>query len=59
MEFKTDGLSDELKDKVANCKTPEDMLELAQSEGFELSDEELEAISGGEDTWDCPRICNQ
>lgn len=35
------------------AKTPEDILALAREEGYELSDEELEAVSGG---WD---YCSQ
>lgn len=57
MEYK--DLSDELKAKVVDCKTPEEIFDLAKSEGYELSDEEIADVSGGEDTWDCPRICNQ
>lgn len=44
-------MSPELKEKVAACKTPEEMLALAAAEGYELSDEELTAISGG-GVWD-------
>ncbi len=55
-------LSDELKAKVAECKTVEDVLKLAQEEGYELSEEELEAISGGEGshdwTWSCWGYCH-
>ena len=52
-------LTEEQKAKAIACKTPEKMLAFAKDEGFELSDEDLEGIAGGEDTWDCPRICNQ
>ena len=45
MEFK--DLTPELKEKLAACKTPEDVLKLAKEEGYEISDDELEAISGG------------
>ena len=41
----------EQKEKAKACKTPEEMLALAKDEGYELSDEELEDISGGE-FWD-------
>ena len=37
----------ELQEKLKAAKTPEDILALAQEEGYELSDSELEGISGG------------
>ena len=40
-------LAPELQEKVKACKTPEEILALAQEEGYELNDESLEAISGG------------
>ena len=42
-----DSLSDDLKAKVATCKTGEELVTLAQTEGIELTDEQLDAISGG------------
>lgn len=45
MDF--EKLTDDQKAKARACKTPEQMLELAREEGYELSDEELEAVSGG------------
>lgn len=45
MDFK--DLSPELRDKARNCKTPEEVLNLAREEGYELSEEELAAVSGG------------
>ena len=47
-----DGLSDDLKKKATECKTAEELMELAKSEGIELSDEQMNAISGGID-WNC------
>ena len=35
--------------------TPEEILELAKEEGYELSDAELESVSGGD--WDCWTVC--
>lgn len=46
-----DGLSDEMRAKIAGCERPEDFLALAQDEGVELSDEQMEAVSAG--SWDC------
>ena len=53
-----DDLSAETKAKLLECKSPEEILELAKSEAIELTDEQIEGISGG-DTWDpipCPSV---
>ena len=42
-----EDLSPELRSKARKCKTPEEILELAREEGYELSEEELNAVSGG------------
>ena len=42
-----DDLSAETKAKLLECKSPEDVLELAKSEGIDLTDEQIEEISGG------------
>ena len=41
------GLTEEQIAKVEACKSQEEMLALAKEEGIELTDEQLEAISGG------------
>ena len=41
----------ELQEKLKSMKTPEEVLALAKEEGFELSDDQIEAISGGH-AWD-------
>ena len=41
------GLNEEQIAKVKACKSQEEMLALAKEEGFELTDEQLEAVSGG------------
>ena len=41
------GLSEEQIAKIKACKTQEEMLSLAKEEGIELTDEQLEAVSGG------------
>ena len=41
------GLSDEQIAKLKECKTQEEILALAKEEGVELTDEQLEAVSGG------------
>lgn len=45
-------LTPELRKKAAACKSAEELFALAKSEGYELSDAEIEGISGGSD-WDC------
>ena len=45
MEF--DNLTPEVKAKLKGVETPEELLALAQEEGYELSDEELEGVTGG------------
>lgn len=41
------GLTQEQIEKVKNCKNNEELLELAKEEGVELTDEQLQAVSGG------------
>ena len=48
-----EDLSAEVLEKAKACKTPEDILALAKAEGYELSEEELEAVSGGEEWVKC------
>jgi len=44
-------LTDEQKKKVEAAKSPEELLAIAKETGYELSPEQLEAISGGEIKW--------
>ena len=48
-----EDLSPELQDKVRACQTAEEILALAKQEGYELSEEALEAVAGGGDWTDC------
>ena len=41
------GLTEEQIQKVKACKSQEEILKLAKEEGIELTDEQLEAVSGG------------
>ena len=56
--MKYEDLTAEQKEKT-DGKTPEEILEIAKAEGYSLSDEELEAISGGASAWNeyifCPK----
>ena len=47
-------ISPELKEKARACKTPDEILALAKKEGYKLSDEEMQAVSGG---WGCSDDC--
>ena len=54
------GLTDEQVKKVKACKSSQEILELAKSEGVELNEEQLAAVSGGmcstdEKTAKCPK----
>ena len=41
------GLTEEQIAKVKACKNQEEVLKVAKEEGVELTDEQLEAVSGG------------
>ena len=50
-------LTPEQLERAKACKTPQDILALAKETGYELSDEELSSISGGnawDEIWECP-----
>lgn len=51
MEF--NDLTDEQKAQVKACKTTEELIALAEAEGVELSDEQLNAIAGETDAPIC------
>ena len=42
-----EGLTEEQKQALKNCKTKEDLMALIDKEGFDLSDAQMEAINGG------------
>ena len=41
------GLAQDQIDKVRDCDNLSDLLQLAEDEGVELNDEQLDAVSGG------------
>ncbi len=45
--MKFEDLTSEQKEKARACKTPEELRALAKTEDFELSDKDLEELSGG------------
>lgn len=46
--MKYQNLTNEQRKELGGCKTPEEILSLAQEEGVELSDEELQDMAGGD-----------
>lgn len=59
MDF--ENLTEEQKAKARECKTAEELIELAKEEGVKLTEDQLEAVSGGflfwgdsEETDTCP-----
>ena len=54
--MKFEDLTPEQQEKAKACKTVEDVLALSKTEGYKLSDEDLQAISGG-GLWNCPEEC--
>ena len=51
-----EDLTPEQKEKVKGCKNADELLAIAREEGYELSDDELEAVNGGAN-WDCWDVC--
>lgn len=51
-----DDLSPELQEKAKACTTSEEVLALAKAEGYELTDEQLESVAGG-DFWEGLEDC--
>ena len=51
-----EDLTPEQKEKARACKNQEEILALVHEEGYELSADELEAVSGGV-SWDCISDC--
>ena len=50
------GVTDEQRRRLQGCKTAEDLASLAREEGHELSDDELEAMAGGEWNDRCSKV---
>ena len=46
-------LTDEQKRRVENAKSPEELLAIAKESGYELSQEQLDSLSGGEEWYEC------
>ena len=53
------GLTEEQIAKVKACKNQEEILKLAKEEDIELTDEQLEAVSGGTCDDDTRLVCSK
>ena len=51
------GLTEEQMAKLKECKNQEEILKLAKEEGIELTDDQLEAVSGGCSGVECCPKC--
>ena len=50
-------IPDSIKERAQACKSPEELLALAKEEGYDLSEGDLDAVSGG--AWNDPdNHCN-
>ena len=47
MDFDGIDIPPELLEKAKACNSPEELIELAKSEGYKLSEADLEAMAGG------------
>ena len=54
--MKFEDLTPEQREKAKSCKNPEELLAMAREEGYELSNEQLQAVSGGD--WSCWDVCS-
>lgn len=53
-ESRLEGMSDEVKERMRSATSTEELLTIAADAGVELTDDDLEGISGG---WDL--ICSE
>lgn len=54
--MKFEDLTPEQQEKAKACTSPEELVALAKAEGVELTDEMLEAISGGGEWYSCETL---
>ena len=51
-----EDLTPEVLASAKACTTPEELIELARREGYELTDEQLESFAGGVSWIDCETL---
>lgn len=54
-----DNLTDEQKERARALKDPAELAEFVAAEGTELTDEQLEAVSGGTSKWEELTNCEE
>ena len=52
-----EDLTPEQMEKAKACTSVDELIALAKSEGIELSDEQLSAVSGGGEWYSCETLC--
>ena len=62
--MKFEDLTPEQQEKAKTCKTPEEVIALVKEVGYELSEDELAALSGGvgsdsQDDVACLMVCSE
>ena len=50
--MKFEDLTPEQQEKAEACKTPEEIFALAKEIGYEMTEEEIDSVSGGKFYWD-------
>ena len=50
--MKFEDLTPEQQEKAKACKTPEEIFALAKENGYEMTEEEIDSVSGGKFYWD-------
>lgn len=55
MDF--ENLTPEQIEKAKACKTPAELIALAEEEGYELSAEELDSLAGASSGWGVSKPC--
>ena len=55
--MKFENLTEEQKAKARECNTPEELMKLAAEEDLDLTDEQLEAVAGG-NAWEEMNDCD-
>lgn len=55
-----DDLTQEQQERIRSCETPDEILDVAKEYGMEFSEEQFDAVSGGDqnELWCSTNVCN-